>query len=421
MADHTENRSGAQTPSGENTIVKIIKYLTKLAEEVPKITPWGAVTHYFTITKSLAGNALNVTGAITKKVLSLHTYAGSISFAGAYSYLQGYLNQYTASASLAITGAITRLINNLTRVKSGVLSIAGVVTNTAKGINTLSLNGAITILKVIKYLSNQTSNVLSFSGSVESGEGEGTQRHPSGTLSLSGAITHLINLLTRGKDGVLSFSGDLRNRLNDEVNYYAETLSGTLSTVGEIYEIWIITEYTKTKSRTIRMWGGISSLLKKFYRIPTGTLSLAAELSYIINGYVPRQFNRTCAGVLSFTGSLVSGLIAKAKFGVLTLDATVSRGLCLLSKGVSGALSFAGTVFATDITPATFQKGWLSLSGSLSSLLHQWYYEGSVSMAGTLQRKISISRKQTGSMTPTSADEEIEACIEIFYYGIVNP
>ena len=371
MANYGVTKIGSLLSAGVITTVRILKYL-----------------------KNQTVDNLTFTGRVTKG--QFRTKAGGFSFSGTIS-------------------SVNRRI-----LKTGILSMAGVVTNTSGRVRRLTLTGLISLIRVQKYYSSQATNILSFLGTVSVRAGNFFGQ---GVLSLSGALTRRINKLTRSLAGTIALVGTATGNKFGVGYQYSKTIAGIIGFAGSIIDVLVTTIYTYTKNRTISLSGTITKR-RNLKRTKDGVVSFTKYLEWAMGGFVSVHYYRTYAGAVGFAGHLRKGLF-KTKAGVLSLVGTVTRKI-IVTHSQAGVLGFSGSIYGwlsgTIRYWTKYPSGIISFAGSVSadffiSVLRE---TGALSLVGSVTKRFMTTRAKNSAMSFRGRAYG-DLITDALYYGTPSP
>ena len=357
---------------------------------------------YFT--KTISG-ALSAAGSILYNEIYQNAKSSIATFSGAVSRLQEFLR--TKSGSLNFSGATIRLNAILTKSYDGVIDFNGAV---YRGIyktltSALSFSGSATISLVQRiYTASGAKNISRFVDAV---------RSKSGSLSLSGFLSSVVDINEQlfyyvGKAGTLTLSGAIQGIKN----LIGETNSGTLEIYGRITiidaiidrltdasisPIGVILHHLSTSRAKISSAISLSGVLLRINDLSKSAIgnavSVTGAISYLVSG---NRFYTAVSGI-SFSGAISNIFeFLRTKAGALNLAGTVSN-IYNLSRTKAGGLSLSGLV-SSLFFDADWRNGALSFSGIANrySLVEVPTQSSAMTFGGGVSGEKTINRIQTG-------------------------
>lgn len=386
-----------------------------------------------------ADGLVSLAGSFIRLLRFFRTKAGALSLSGTLSRLK--LLPKTKAGAISSAGSFTRRINNLTRskfgtitlagiisyvnrriLKTGILTLSGVVTNTSGRVRRLTFTGWLSIIRVSKYLSNQTNQYLSFVGTVVGYFGSSLPI--AGSLSPSGILRRTISRLTRTLSGSLSSVG---TTIGQKWGYglFTSTRAGVLSLAGSIIDILVSTPYTYIKNRAISFIGTVSKR-KTSSKTKDGSLTFTKYLTWAWGGFVSVEFFRTVSGALGLAGSLLYSLFrSRTQAGVLALVGTIRR-IFTISRIKAGSVSISGIIedvwqSGTQHLLSRSKSGQITFSGAvLAYAVISDLFGGRLSLVGLVSSVWALSRAKSSSMSfrgRVYGDRITDA----LYYGTPSP
>ena len=260
-----------------------------------------------------------------------------------------------------ITGAISRLLASI-RTYAGALSLAGALTAVYTAVYSVTKSGAVTIAggisHMLQMLRTYTASITpagSISRALQS------IRAYTGGITPAGARTRLVNTTRRTLRGFIDFKGTryignfLRGAVSRTFNLF-RTIGGTLTTAGEVLAVHGAT-HTKTVSSALTLAGAHAWDLFAAPGVRASILALQATISRA------HSFFRTYAAVLTFTGisTRTNSILGRTYGGTVSFAGNIWK---MVTNIQAGVLSFAGDVTASGIFKIRTYTGALSFAGT---------------------------------------------------------
>jgi hypothetical protein len=366
-----------------------------LASAVKSGTRFGIVAVVGAISKAkdllrIKSGDLTSTGSIRRTALVSHLYDGAVNLSGdvyrglylGYSGALTFAGTVAASAKVATyfasgvlsTAATVTRASILTRTKSGIMAISGLVS----GIKTsggnfywVNVAGSITPSSILDGVRNLVTIIVR------------------GTLIPIGRLTLIDATLDRISAAGLVASGSILRRL--------------------------ITARSKLTSALIL--SGLASKLKQFKR-PTmaGVVSFAGTATSATSGL----WNYTASGVLGLAGALRKLYEALRTYaGELLLSGIISHAK-EMGRTISSSLTFAGQSIGV-FTSRDWNLGFLTLTGDAVPYLvtYRPTYQSTLTVSGIVYGVRDLARTLAGSITPSAPNPDRYK--DILYFGPPNP
>jgi hypothetical protein len=300
----------------------------------------GSIIRYLTEQR---GGTLDIAGVYSRCLSILRSLNATLTSSGASSRLLSIGRRY--SSTLTPSGIVNKA---LLKTKSGVLTISGAISYAtsvsqrffAEGrTGTQSFIGSVSrSLSLSRYTRGylppegkwDTSGILDFLGSVVASNKILTKTKD-GVLSFAGTVTNLYTGgLVRTYEGAVNFGGViafieiyLKGKLTDAVISFSGTVAGVIfvtqryTSIGTMQTpVGVVTrlfKITKTYLGTLSLDGAISHLTSKF-KDYAGSLSLNSVLEYVKSGGVA-AISVLEDGILSLTGTSSRTIAIQKSYG----------------------------------------------------------------------------------------------------------
>jgi hypothetical protein len=286
--------------SGDIILIQITRYLQNQLSQV--LSSSGAASRLLSIKRNYT-SSISFSSLLNKALLK--TKSGVLTISGAISYATSVSQRFFAegrTGTQSFIGSVSRSLS-LSRYTRGYLPPEG------KWDTSGILDFLGSVVASNKILTKTKDGVLSFAGTVTNLYTGGLVRTYEGAVNFGGVIA-FIEIYLKGKltDAVISFSGTVAGVIFVTQRY---TSIGTMQTpVGVVTRLFKI---TKTYLGTLSLDGAISHLTSKF-KDYAGSLSLNSVLEYVKSGGVA-AISVLEDGILSLTGTSSRTIAIQKSYG----------------------------------------------------------------------------------------------------------
>jgi hypothetical protein len=376
----------------------------------------GVVQRIGNLRRTFSGSVIPE-GIVTRLINNLtRTYPGSLTLVGDIRRLINNLTR-TYSGSITPSGLPSRLINNLTRAYIGTLDFVGIVISSLNAkdlireyLGEISFSGILHkgLFRTLQAANITFTHILSFIKEISLTVGQGS-------ISFSGKLNRLyeslIDWTVLNFEGGLTHSAILRKFRSGILSFSSFINKGLIRT--ETATLWFSGEYSYVKSLVGRFITEGRDGIQSF----SGDIRRIIQVSKSVQGFLPPKTGpQPPQGFLSFLSSLsLYKILWRAKSRALNLSGCVTGSAFItgITRTYEGAIDISGTIAFIEIylfgrlSPAV-----ISFAGSVfgSIFVTSRYTAVGVWLAqGISTRKINVFRSIISSLSFSSIEYKLSS------------